>query len=182
MLRRKREEKVAIYVTLCTLRFSNHQKAVECLTIFVSRLDLALSTVIPNTCIFHAANDRRCFRHCSLPHPRTRARRPSNFVVQVIPAQSSHARKTNARLERAQDMCQDPAPPKLQQSSVGDTPKPSIAPPHLPGTSVRKKAHAWQANPTRYLTLLHPSNARTPNCANGAERQLRHLVLFTPAA
>ena len=51
------------------------------------------------------------------------------------------------------NMCQEPAPANLQQSSVADTPKPSIVP-HLPGTSVRKRAHAWQVNPTRYLTLL----------------------------
>src|SRR2546423_15186420 len=60
--------------------------------------------------------------HTSLPHPATpgpakEAQYSVISLVQVIPAQNSMLDKLMHGLREAQDLCQDPAPAHLQQSS-----------------------------------------------------------------
>src|SRR5271156_6398706 len=60
MPRRRKEEKSRNLRDSVEVTIFYPSKTVECLTIFGSRLNLVLSIVISNTCIFYAANDRRC--------------------------------------------------------------------------------------------------------------------------
>src|SRR5271155_3054616 len=60
MPRRRKEEKSRNLRDSVEVTIFYPSKTVECLTIFGSRLNLVLSIVISNTCIFYAVNDRRC--------------------------------------------------------------------------------------------------------------------------